>query len=395
MVTMTTSLSPQPMANAESQADSPSFYHSNPVPFSVIQQWFFAPLLPWQTQAWDYLTNHYPNLPHAMLFAGNAGTGKRSFVYRFIAWVLCQNKPKPSSDKDNHYPSACGHCESCQWLMAGTHPSLLQLPTLPIDDPNQKPKVTKTSSQKAAKLTDESPLHQTGTAIKIDDIRDMQPFVQQSSGGTRVVLIQDADTMTLGASNALLKTLEEPAPNVLLLLITDTPARLLATIRSRLQAVAVSQISPEQSLDYMHALVPSAPMRQLAQVNQLSGFAPFVGLDMLHSQWYQHRQTWINAWQALRSYQRTAIQASDYWQKTLTLSDFLYLSQIMLNDLSQAITGLGHAQTDLVLDKLEPMPTLLAIHRLQKIIDDIWRDRRQHVQDKLCYDKLLQAMQTC
>ncbi len=366
--------------------ENPTTYHpADPVNQSVIKDWLFAELLPWQRTTWQYLTEHFNDnvkLPHALLIAGNAGSGKRAFVYRFVAWAFCQQKSASSE-------TACGKCDSCQWLIANTHPSLYQIPSLAsVDEIEKKPKKTN-------QLQDQSPVQQHPTLIKIDDIRQLQPFVQQSSDGVRIVVIHQADSMTLGASNALLKTLEEPAPNVLLFLISDTPSQLLPTIRSRLQSFNVSEIEPEQSLAFMQQQLPETSLVDLKQVNQMSGFAPFVAMDMLHSDWYRQRQIWLNSWQAVRSGNRGVIQASDYWQKTLSLSDFLYLSQLMLVDIGNTVSDLPISQLDIQFDKLQPKPDLMAILHLQNVINQIWLDKRQHIQDKLCYDKLINALQMC
>lgn len=354
-----------------------TFYHADPVNHRVIQTWLFGELPTWQQATWQYFTEHFPNLPHAILLAGNAGTGKRAFVYRFVAWALCQQKPEQT------FAPACGHCESCQWLLANTHPNLLKLPDNSSEIDNKKSK----------KLLDESPTQHANITIKIDEIREIQPFVQQSSDGVRFLIIHQAENMTIGASNAFLKTLEEPAPNVLIFLLSDFPSQLLPTIRSRLQVFTVSQITDEQSLTFMQEKLPDVSRLALQQVNNISGFSPFVAMDMLHSQWYQHRQTWLNSWQAIRSQQRTPQQASDYWQKILTLGDFLYLSQLMLTELGNKVSAMTVIQKDISWEKIEPMPSLMTILQLQAIIDEIWQDRRQHIQDKLCYDKLMYFLQ--
>ena len=141
--------------------------------------------------------------------------------------------------------------------------------------------------------------------------------------------------------------------------------------------------------------MPNTDTATLQQVSELSGYAPFLALQMLHSEWYQHRQTWINSFQAVRSGQRMPVQASNYWQKTLTLTDFLYLSQALLVPLGQFAVGISASSNDLDFGKLQPAPTLKQISQLQQVIDQIWQDRQQHIQDKLCYDKIFSTMLDC
>lgn len=350
----------------QSQTPKNTYHEPNPPSQQAINDWFFVPLLDWQQKTWQYFTNHYknnePTLPHAILIAGNAGTGKRAFVYRFVAWAFCQDIEFKQKNQ-----TACQNCESCQWLVANSHPNFYQI--LPENTDNQ--------------------------SIKIDDIRAMQPFAQQSSHGVRIIIIHQAQNMTLGASNALLKTLEEPAKNVLIFLISDQPTALLPTIRSRLQIFNVSQVSENQSLTYLQNQLPNTDVETLKQVNHLCAYSPFVALDMLTSDWYAQRQTWINSWQAVRSGARTPIQASDYWQKTLNLADFLHLSQLMLTEIANQQLDLTTYQNDIDSQKLQPPPHLTAILHLQNVINHIWQDKRQHILDKLCYDKLINAMQMC
>lgn len=381
-------------------------YQPDPVPDTLYRHWLFGELYPWQEAAWQYLTGQFGRLPHAMLFAGVAGIGKRAFVYRFVAWALCHNKPA-----DAHAP-ACGHCESCQWLIAQTHPNLYRVPAAaqPIsttpDEPSDTGTAKRRSKNAGAKTSATTPKAKpdqpTDLTIKVDDIRALQPFVQQSSAGMRFVVIHHAEGMTLAAANSLLKTLEEPAAQVLICLLCDQPASLLPTIRSRLQRVAIHHISAEQSLATMRALIAQLPeahplknrqTQELVQLNALSGYAPWQALTMLDSGWYDQRQTWIVSWQALRSHKRSPIQASDYWQKTLPLGDFLAMSQLLLTEIGNQISGLGLQQADLRWERLQPIPTLAAISDLHTIIHDIWQDKRQNVQDKLCYDKLMTALQ--
>ena len=83
--------------------------------------------------------------------------------------------------------------------------------------------------------------------IKIEQIRALTAFVETAShrGGEKVVLIMPADAMNQPASNALLKTLEEPSPGTRFILVTDKPERLSATVRSRCRHVPLNKPAPE------------------------------------------------------------------------------------------------------------------------------------------------------
>lgn len=161
---------------------------------------------PWLDAPWSNFGNALSEgrLSHALLVAGQAGLSKRELVARMVSRLLCQ-LPAPAGD-------ACGQCHGCQWLKAGTHPDLFRIS--PEEDSD---------------------------SIKVDQIRELITRVQLTAqaGAVRVVVIDPADAMNSAAQNALLKTLEEPASGVHLILIADAPARLLATVRSRCQSLPV------------------------------------------------------------------------------------------------------------------------------------------------------------
>lgn len=166
---------------------------------------------PWLDGAWANFRTAVSEgrLSHAILVAGEAGLSKRVLVARMVARLLCQS---PTADND-----ACGHCHGCNWLHAGTHPDSFRI--APEED---------------------------SEVIKVDQIRELIAQVQLTAqaGSIRVVVIDPADAMNSAAQNALLKTLEEPPTAVHLVLVADVPARLLATVRSRCQALPV--IAPEK-----------------------------------------------------------------------------------------------------------------------------------------------------
>lgn len=291
---------------------------------------YFAPLLPWQQTAWQQMTARVlakpSTLPHALLVAGMSGMGKRDFVWRMVAWLLCQNR-------QDSLQGACGRCDSCQWLQAGTHPDLQVLP-----------------QAYAPTANDEDIKEQQGRrpSIKIDDVRAIQSFVHQGSRSLRLCVFDHAESMTIGAANALLKTLEEPQTGVHLLLITDAPAQLLPTIKSRVQQLPLQTLSMTEAREYVEKQLyelPDSEALDVSQLLRLGGGAPLAAVRLAKTPWYEKRQLWLTTWQALRTGKRSSWAASDYWQGQLSLTEFMQLSQLLLMDMMRVCQGLPALQT--------------------------------------------------
>lgn len=144
---------------------------------------------------------------HAYLFSGLKGVGKRTTAEIFTRALNCREDPL----------DACGRCASCLKMARGNHPDILIL----------KPE---------------------GQFIRIQEIRALQnqmrfkPF----EDGKRVFILVDAERMNSAAANALLKTLEEPAPSNILILLSSRPHQLPLTILSRCQLLRFSPLSRDQ-----------------------------------------------------------------------------------------------------------------------------------------------------
>ena len=358
---------------------------------------YFAPLLPWQNELWSQLTKRVlmpqQSLPHALLAAGMQGMGKRAFVWRLVAWLLCR-------ERDSHPLGACGACESCQWLRSGTHPSLQVLPMIgmPVSADNAHAKQAATSTakdKKSAKAASNAALK-----IKVDDIRALQPFIYQGGQGMRICVLDYAEQMTVAAANALLKTLEEPQAQVHLFLISDTPAQLLPTIKSRVQQLALQTIDPAVSVDYVTHALGSTVNREavgtaaIEQLIQLANGAPLAAVALAQAPWYSKRALWLTTWQALRSGKRSSIAASDYWQTQLSISEFIQLSELMLVDMRRVCLGLDALQKDIDLSasfsNYKP-----AESSFEAFINSLQQTKialQQNVQEKFAYDKLMQEL---
>jgi DNA polymerase III subunit delta' len=145
-------------------------------------------------------------LAHAYLFHGEAAIGKRTTAVYFAQALNCERA------SSNHGLDACGSCRSCQQIEARTHPDYF------VIEPDNE---------------------MATPQIKIEQVREIEQQViyRPLLGERKICLIDEADRMTIGAANALLKTLEEPPDHSFFILITSRPAALPITIRSRCQSV--------------------------------------------------------------------------------------------------------------------------------------------------------------
>jgi len=144
-------------------------------------------------------------IAHAYLFSGPDGIGKRLVALAFARALLCTNG------------QGCGSCSACRKVDHNNHPDVHLLET-------------------------------EGASIKIEQIRGLQKelSLRPLEGQYKICLIDGAEKMTLGAANALLKTLEEPQANTLLVLLTDQPEQLITTIRSRCQHLPFTRLTRQQ-----------------------------------------------------------------------------------------------------------------------------------------------------
>ena len=165
-------------------------------------------------------------VPHGLIFSGPNGVGKGTTARALGAWFLCDH---PLAD------DSCGKCPSCHLVEAGTHPDFhlifRQLVRL---------------LKKTSKARD----------LSIDVIKEY--FLGPASrtpmqGNGKVFVIEEAETMSRDAANAILKTLEEPYGRTLILLLTDQPHYLLPTMRSRCQVVQFSGLSDDLIMGQLEA----------------------------------------------------------------------------------------------------------------------------------------------
>ena len=164
----------------------------------------------WNKPAFSQIREQYAqdNMHHALLVMAPDGSGREDFTKAVADWVICTE----SAD------SACGMCKSCGLQKANSHPDYYELA---VEDDK--------------------------TQIAVDQVRSLISDLHESShqGGWKVANITSVHALNASSFNALLKTLEEPAANTLILLQATHLQRVPATIRSRSQLVNLPR--PEES----------------------------------------------------------------------------------------------------------------------------------------------------
>lgn len=187
---------------------------------------------------------------HAYLFYGPEGVGKDALAIEFARTLQCREQGTES----------CGRCPSCQKTNDLTHPDIRVIMPLPVgkgEDPGDDPLaklpedvVEQVRHQLRAKGTD--PYHEIevpkATFIKINSVRDLKREASMSpvEGRFKIFLILGAESMNAEASNSLLKTLEEPLPNAVLLLTSAFRERLSQTVLSRVQQLECGALTDEE-----------------------------------------------------------------------------------------------------------------------------------------------------
>jgi len=202
----------------------------------------------WQQQNWQQLLARYRNgnLPHAMLFNGVAGLGKFIFAANFAKFLLCKN-----NNAGNDY--ACETCASCKLFQANNHPDFL------LVQPEE-----------------------VGKAIKVEQIRQLIEDVGSTAhqGGMRVVVINAADAMNIAAANALLKTLEEPLGDVIIILVSSRPFALPITVLSRCQKIVMELPRSDLAFNWLKQECDAADIDAKMALN-VAYNAPLQALSLL------------------------------------------------------------------------------------------------------------------
>lgn len=233
-------------------------------------------MFPWLDTSFKQLSHRIEanKLHHALLIQGPSGLGKSSFALQLAQLLLCKNK---QGDK------VCGQCQSCLLNAATTHPDL---------------HVVESDKQ-----------------IGVDQIREAIKKLVSSAhlSGAKVLIIYHAHTMTESSANALLKTLEEPTENTFLLLTTDKPERILPTIKSRCEKLALPLPNLDSTLAWVKTQYDGDIDINFAKLFSARPLALLAELQEEQSFTYEIFSTGL---EALLQGQTSAMQLAMAWQES-------------------------------------------------------------------------------
>jgi DNA polymerase-3 subunit delta' len=212
------------------------------------------PLLIGQDEAVSRLESFYRSgrLPHAMILSGPRGVGKATLAFRFARWLLAQGggggglfggaEPQPGLAVDPADPIF-------RRVASGGHPDLLTL--------------ERGVNEKTGKAREE---------IVIEDTRAVGGFLRltPAEGGWRIVVVDAADELNRNSANALLKVLEEPPRQALLLLVAHAPGSLLPTIRSRCRTVPLRSLADEEVAELLRRYRPGVSANEEGMLVRLA-----------------------------------------------------------------------------------------------------------------------------
>lgn len=180
-------------------------------------------------------------VPHAFLIGGPSGSGKSTLATEMVAAMNCEHKGSDNT------PLPCGGCENCRRIYDGNYPDVKVL----------------------AKRKDKATL---GVEAVKDFREDM--FLSSTESENKIYVIDDAECMTPEAQNALLKVLEEPPRSVTIILLAKECDRILTTIKSRAQYIAMTRFGDDELAERL--------LQENAEARAIKSLDPsrFMGLVM-------------------------------------------------------------------------------------------------------------------
>jgi DNA polymerase III subunit delta' len=222
-------------------------------------------IFPWHEIVFRSVVLRAEQIPHALLLHGREGTGKLQFALTLAQFLVCEN---PAAT------GPCGACPACVWFKQSSHPDFRRI----------EPGAKGTEDEKSDEPKDNA-------QIIVDQVRALDDFLNLSThrGGRRVVLLHPAERLNIHAANALLKSLEEPPPRTVFLLLSHRPHHLLATIKSRCQMIALAGPTHAVAAAWLNS--QGVADADLAAAH--TGDAPLLALELAAADYWQPRANFL------------------------------------------------------------------------------------------------------
>lgn len=319
-------------------------------------------LLPWQQHQWEHLCSYIAQkrVPQALLITGNKGLGKQQLAHQFATALLCA-RPQTSG-------MACGHCSSCLLVNADTHPDFIQ-------------------------IQPEEP----GKGIGIGQIRSLisRLTLKPQFETQRVVIVNPADKMNNAAANAFLKCLEEPTERTSILLITEKPAKLPATIISRCQKLAVVTPDKDVAVKWLAEIMQcDASTNKTLQLNvSLAQGAPLLALEYANDQTLTLRNECFDNWMAIAKQLKSPVIIAEDWYK-LPASPLIFWITSWIIDLIRCFyrAQVANLYNPDLKEPLQELSPRLELKGLYKLYDLLLSDRQRldtQINKQLLFEEIL------
>ena len=240
-------------------------------------------------------------LPHALLLTGLPGLGKGVLADAIAGQLLCEAASLESGP--------CGRCTACTQLGAGTHPDYIKVE-----------------------------LEEDASVIKVDQVRSLSEKLTLSShqGGYKVVVLDPADRMNINAANSLLKTLEEPSDNTVLVLVCERPSQLPATVRSRCQQLRVEVPGQDVGIQWLAGQGITGPAKIYLQ---MAHGAPLEALKQAQAGSIEARREHFDSLVAILEGRAAPLMVAQAWAKDEDMQGIRWMRDWLMDLLRIAMTG--------------------------------------------------------
>jgi len=248
---------------------------------------------PWHETSWQRFSEQKKRqrLPHAIIISGPKGLAKNALAHRMAMLALCEDSHKQDEP--------CGKCHSCQLMQTGNHPDHT------VVEPEE-----------------------AGKSIKIEQIRELKnkQSLTPHVGQWKTVIISPANAMNNNANNSLLKLLEEPQANSLIMLISDQASLLPITILSRCQRMNIQAPPRPEAINWVSEQATQS-VDQAEWALQLAKGAPIQALALIEQGTLEELKQVQNDFSNILSGQVNPIALAQQWQNHDLQLVFNYLQR--------------------------------------------------------------------